>query len=410
MDIRPLIFVDFSSFSGGVKRTFNVLKRGKSYGIDYIVVFNRKDYQRAVKYFPSFNKVIDQYRFYMLDWPAIYGNPLLIRYKNLVKLACTIAKIAERENVDLIVSPSETYTKFLLSYLTGTFSNKPWTSIFQQPPMGIYGILNSKNVLLDFNTALRHPYWSAQRLWMLLTQLKVSENTLILTISRSIEEELKMLNSKINVYVIEPGCGVNSVDYHLETLRKKYDAIFFARLIPEKGFLDLPEIWSIVTKEKPKAKLIVCGIVEDEKWVSDFFKLVKEYKISHNILFLGQKTEKDLLHSMKTSRLLVYPSSIDAFPLTILETLACGNPVVAYDIPAIRLNYRECKAVKTVRTKDKQKMAEYILSILNLNDLDRVKLSYNAKSFAERYTWKEVVKAEKNAYIKVLDYFNSITT
>jgi hypothetical protein len=215
-----------ASFSGGVKRIFNILKRGKSYGIDYVVVFNKKDYGNAVRYFPSFDKVMSQYRFYMLDWPKIYGNPLPIRYKNIIELAHIAAKVAERENVDLIVSPSETYSKFLLSYLTGVFSNRPWTSIFQAPIMGLYGVLNSKNALFGFKIALRHPYSSVERLWTFFSQLKISEKTLILAVSKVVQDELKMLNSRIKIHVIEPGCGVDTSDDGTGGLIERYDAIF----------------------------------------------------------------------------------------------------------------------------------------------------------------------------------------
>jgi glycosyltransferase involved in cell wall biosynthesis len=405
MDVRPLVFIDVSSFSGGIKRIFSILKRGKSHGINYIVVFNKKDYVNAVRFFPSFNNVMGQYRFYMLNWPKIYGNPLPIRYKNIFELATTAAKIAEKENVDLIVSPSETYSKFLLSYLTGVLSNRPWTSIFQASLIGIY-FPNNLKTLFDFNIMLRHPYSSFERLWTFFTQLKISEKTLLLTVSSVVRDELKMLNNRIKVHIIEPGCGVDICNDDRDIMVEKYDAVFSARLIPEKGFLDIPEIWHFVVKEKPNAKLIVLGMVEDKKWTDEFYRLIKKYKLENNILLLGQKHGKKLVQLIKSSKLLIYPSILDSFGLSVLESLAYGKPVIAYDIPAIQSNYKECKAVKTVRIKDKQGMANIVLSMLE-SEAYMSELSYNAKLFAQKYNWDKVVEAEREAYIKVVDYFSA---
>jgi glycosyltransferase involved in cell wall biosynthesis len=369
--------------------------RGKSHGIDYVVVFNKNDYGNALRHFPSFNDIIQQYRFYSVNWPKIYGNPLPIRYKNIIKLAILSAKIAKNENVDLIVSPSETYSKFLLAYLTGMFSSKPWTAIFQLPMTAIYRL----------NFMLRHPYSSFEHLYMLFSQLKISEKTMILTVSRTVQDELKMLNGRIKVHVIEPGCGVRIFNDKTENPIKKYDAVFFARLIPEKGFLDIPEIWHFVVKEKPEAKLLIFGIVEKQKYVEEFYKRIEKYKIQDNVLFLGQRPEKEISYLIMSSKLLIYPSLLDSFPLTVLETLACGLPVIAYDIPAISINYSACSAVKIVKAGDKLEMAKMILFILE-NDAYRQRLGGEAEAFAQKYNWDKVVEAEKEAYIKVLDYFN----
>lgn len=391
MDVRPLIFVDVSSLSGGVKRIFNVLKRGKTHGIDYVVVFNRRNYENALRYFPFFDKIMSQYRFYMLDWPTIYGNTLPVRYKNLIKLAKITAEIAKKENVDLIVSPSETHSKFLLSYLTGLLSSKPWTVIFQSTP------------IIGLNLKFRHPYSALEQLWTFFTYLKISERTLMLAVSKSIQNDLKKINSKINIYVIEPGCGVECMPLKTCDTAEVYDAIFSARLIPEKGLYDILEIWNLVTRQKPDAKLLVIGMTESKKHIEKFHSLIKRYKLGGNIIFLGEKNDEEVFHLLNSSKLLVYPSVLDSFPLSVLEALACGKPVIAYNIPAIQLNYGGCKAVKTVKVKDNANMAKCILSLLE-NETERAILSYDAKSFAQKCSWDRVVEAEKEAYTKVLYY------
>jgi len=414
MDIRPLILVDFGfQISGGDKRTYEILKRGKSNGVNYVVVFNKRKYDSATKNFPLLDKVLHQYTLYMVDWGAdplskIPGSSL-ISDKHIINSAVIMSRIAKNEGVDLIVS-DEDYPNFLRSYFTGTISHLPWTAIFNlTPTVGYYGSITSNNSpwSLVNKMLVNIPLHSRIRLLgTLFSQLKISQKTLILTVSESVEKEVNLLNPKIKIHVIKPGCGVDIKKYkEIQSKIEKNEAIFSSRLIPGKGLLDLPETWNIVIKKIPDAKLFVAGIVQERKWIDMFHMLIKKYGLSKNIIFVGQydmNHEKDLVQLIKSSKVLIYPSLQDSFSLSILESLICGTPVVAYDIPAIQSNYKECKAVIRVGIKNKRDMARHIIRILE-DEEEWIKLSLEARSFAEKYDWDEVTKAEKDAYVAVLN-------
>jgi glycosyltransferase involved in cell wall biosynthesis len=93
---------------------------------------------------------------------------------------------------------------------------------------------------------------------------------------------------------------------------------------------------------------------------------------------------------------------VDSFSLVTLESLACGTPVVAYDIPAIRHNFSKCDAVFRCPMGDKACMADTIIHVLT--NMERKTLSITAKKFASLYDWTNVVKAEKEAYFKVIKH------
>jgi len=54
--------------------------------------------------------------------------------------------------------------------------------------------------------------------------------------------------------------------------------------------------------------------------------------------------------------------------LTVLESLALGLAVVAYDIPAIRSVYSSLRAVSRVKPGDIASMADIAVRILRMND------------------------------------------
>lgn len=51
-------------------------------------------------------------------------------------------------------------------------------------------------------------------------------------------------------------------------------------------------------------------------------------------VFLGFRFDKDLAHIMASADVFVFPSLTDTFGLVMLEAMACGTPVAAFDVPS----------------------------------------------------------------------------
>ena len=417
-NMKPIILVSFtySSLSGGYKRLYEILKRGKSEGIDYIIITDSTSCENAVKIFPDFMEILGQYKVIKRDFRKMAtlspGLKQLYSYKRILSLALFISRVAKEEDADLIVSPGEGTKRVLASYLASIFCSKPWTAIFQpttyllQPSYSL-GPLNPLNILAHVSSKT-----SANNLSLiskigfsvdLLSLLKAAEKTIILAVSKSVVEDFGYMNPRIKFVTITPGNGIELSKFSIELPENfDYHGVFFARLLPEKGIFDLIEIWKRVVKKMPNAKLAVCGIVEETEIVKKFLKEVSKYNLSNSIEFLGQQDEAKLLNIVANSYLTVYPSYVDSFSLVTLESLACGTPVIAYNIPAIRHNFSKCDAVFRCPTGDKACMADTIIHVLA--NIERKTLSITAKKFASLYDWTNVVKAEKEAYFKIIGH------
>jgi glycosyltransferase involved in cell wall biosynthesis len=419
--ISPILLVNFNSavLSGGYRRVYEILRLGKSEGIEYIIVTDSSSCENATKIFPDYMKVLSSYKVYLKNFKekqaSLPGLKQVFIYRNIIRSALFVSRVALDENADLIIG-GEGVQSILTSYLAGRFSSKPWTAIFQPTtvllqPSTSTRALNVFNVLHFVNEKLSRSNLSLVSrtgfAFDLLTQLKVAEKSLMLSVSVSVAEELKPLNPKITFHVMEPGNGIHPTKFaQCLDVKKCYDAIFFARLIPEKGLFDLPVIWKYVTMKKPDALLAVAGITEDQQHVNRFLDLASRSGLRQNILFLGELDETALINSVKSSKLTLYPSLVDSFSLVTLESLACGTPVVAYDIPAIRHNFGKCDAVLRCAIKDKNSMAKNALSIIE-NEKLKEALSKRAKEYSTNYDWKNVVTAEKQAYFNVIEHFRS---
>ena len=421
--LKPLIIVNFStsSLSGGYLRLYEILKRGKAAGLDYVVVTDSDSLKNAAKIFPDFMKIIANYKVVTgrngRIWDQVSPLKKLVNeYKRIFRLALIVSQTAKEEGVELIVYPSEGKWGILTSFLASLLSSVPWTAIFQpgassdQPdlfqPSYALAPINPFNVLSHFKARSQDKRFRTISKIALcidfLLLLKASEKTVILTVSKSVSEDIGYLAPRVKTLPITPGNGINLIEYSADLPKHlKYHAIFFGRLLPEKGFFDLVEIWKKVVEKLPNAKLAVCGIVEKPSIFEEFIKKTSRQNLKNNVEILGQQNRTNLIHIIAKSHLTLNPSYVDAFSLVTLESLACGTPVIAYDISAIRHNYNRCKAVFRCQVGNTECMARTIVHILT--EMNRTPLAAEAKAFAALYDWNQVVKAEKEAYSLVID-------
>ena len=242
MDIRPIILVKFlySSLSGGYRRLYEILKLGKSEGIDYIIITDSESCQNASRIFPGFMDILRNYKVYKIELQRrqvlISGLKQVAKFKRIFHSAAVISKIAQKEDADLIVNPHEGFEGVLTSYLAGKFCSKPWTAVFQptadllQPSQSI-GSLNLLNALSlvsqkksTTNLSLLAKVGLSAGLFGLL---KVAERSLMLSVSLSASEEVRFLNPKISFQVIKPGNGIDVQKFAKgQAPNPKYSAIF----------------------------------------------------------------------------------------------------------------------------------------------------------------------------------------
>lgn len=120
-------------------------------------------------------------------------------------------------------------------------------------------------------------------------------------------------------------------------LRKKYgfsqnDFIVgtVGMVIPKKGHRFLIEAASSLKSSIPPLKVLIVGDGEERCALE---KLVRSEGLSGRVVFTGER--RDVPELMKTMDIFVLPSLQEGFPITILEAMYTGLPVVASDISGI---------------------------------------------------------------------------
>jgi len=199
----------------------------------------------------------------------------------------------------------------------------------------------------------------------------------------------KLIREDIPWKVLKPANAFERELLNYSTLDKEDYAVFFARLVPDKGIFDLPAIWKKVREKMPKAKLVVIGKFGDEKIKRKFLSMTKDIGIEYK----GFLPRDELLRTVAKAKVFVYPTYSDSFSLVMLESLALKTPVVVYDIPPIREIYGNLKAVNLVKNFDFNEMAQKVIETYSRDPEEMFDNNY--KKFVEFYSsWEKVADAE----------------
>jgi glycosyltransferase involved in cell wall biosynthesis len=387
--VKVLLFTDrFSQYTGGNKRTIEVMKRAEAHGIDYVSVVDVRNMKDLARFQSS---GIELPRFlYSINFGRRKGMAGLFYPLIATKSEERLAKLAREEKVDLIFSPHEFAGVELVARTTSFFARLPWTVLLQLVP--VVGDLRPPKSLLE--------------LGKLRLYLSMARDTTLLSVSPTISSYLINLDSALRIEYLNPSNGVDLARINsLSPMDDHYDAVYSAHLIREKGAEEILPIWRKIVDIRSGAKLAVSGWGTREEELK-FKKQILQLGLQHNVMYFGFLGEDSLTRLVKSCDLMIHPSHRDSFALTVMEALACGTPVVTYSIAAIKTIYSECRAVFQVREGDLESMAKAVLNLLD-HQGSRGELLISATRFAEHYNWDDVVEAEKRAYLKIIENYNT---
>jgi len=165
---------------------------------------------------------------------------------------------------------------------------------------------------------------------------------------------------------------------------KKYDGCFVGRISPQKGVLDLVQIWAKVCERKPDARLALIGSGH-RPFEAQLRRKITDRGLSKNIDLLGFMDGAEKHRIYKSSRVFLHTSVYDNYGMAACEAMAAGVPSVIYDLPPLRIAYPQ--GCLRARRNDTQSFADAVLHILN-DENTHTRLSAEAIEWARTQDWE----------------------
>jgi len=166
-----------------------------------------------------------------------------------------------------------------------------------------------------------------------------------------------------------------------EPEKKEFDAVFIGRFHPQKGILELIDIWNYIVQRKKAAQLAIIGVGDLEREVKE---KIRTYGLEGNVTLLGFKDGVEKLKIFKDSKIVLHPAIYDSGGMAACEAMACGLPGVSFDLPALKTYYP--KGMLKTPCYDLKAFAENILKLLNDEELYR-KTANDALDWAREWDW-----------------------
>ncbi len=177
----------------------------------------------------------------------------------------------------------------------------------------------------------------------------------------------------------------------------RYDACFLGNALPRKGIFDLPGIWSEVCREFPHARLAIMG-TGTKNHIDGLRQSFISKGLERNVSFLGYLPERDKIATLKASRIFLFPSYEEGWGIAIAEAMACGLPVVAYDLPAYQHIFKRGMVKAPVGSVGT--FAKITISLLR-DEAGRIVLGDQGSKQASEFSVDRIAEAELSLLRKI---------
>jgi len=192
---------------------------------------------------------------------------------------------------------------------------------------------------------------------------------------------------------LDPG-DLQLIDRVKAEARERKDYIVFGgRPVADKGLPEALIIFKALSKHYTGLKLVVTGRMRPRvRWRVGL--MVRRLGLEGRVVFTGFVPREERFRGVASSRLMLYPSHVDAFSLAVLESLHLGTPVVAYGIPAIEIHFKDTPGVSVVDEWDLEAMATEASNILDGR--------YETPQPPRLKTWDEIMREEVGLVSKLI--------
>jgi glycosyltransferase involved in cell wall biosynthesis len=218
----------------------------------------------------------------------------------------------------------------------------------------------------------------------------IYRNTRFVVVSQSTKDEFLRRGLK------EKNVGIvyNAVDHEVYrpdlTAKSKTPLIgYVGRIKKYKCIEHLLEAARLVFDRVPDARLIIAGSGDH---LDSLKKTAAALRIADRTDFIGHVGEAEKVDMLQRVHVAANPSSKEGWGVTVIESNACGTPVVASNVPGLRDAVVDGETGFLVPHGDIDALAGRMLAVLEDGEL-RGAMSARAIEWSERFSWDESARS-----------------
>jgi glycosyltransferase involved in cell wall biosynthesis len=289
------------------------------------------------------------------------------------------------DNEDYVFSASEFWMDALPAVIAKLRNKKvTWVAAwYQTAPNPLKGFAEGKRDQGYKMSAFL--YWAVQ---LPIKPLIAHLADYVLVNNESEKNQFPALNQKGHAIVIIGAVDTERIEQYLKAhheQKKSVDAVFQGRFHPQKGVIELIQIWKKVVNNKKDAHLVMIG---NGPLMPQVKQVISENGLEKNIKLVGYLSDGEEKYDIfQKSRVVVHPAFYDSGGMASAEAMAFGLPCIGFDLIAYKSYYP--KGMIKVPIGDLDAFSEMILKLLTDTKLYS-KVGHEAKDLIWRFwSWNE---------------------
>ena len=180
-------------------------------------------------------------------------------------------------------------------------------------------------------------------------------------------------------------------------------AIYTGRLVSYKGLPLLLQVWKEICCRHEHALLLLAGTggLDIHNCEAELREFVASSNMEKNIRFLGAVNNVE--EYLQAADLFAFPTENDAFPSSVVEAMACGLPVIATPVGAIKTIVIHEQTGWLIQPKNDQQLFDALHVLLSDRLLASKLGQAAARSVQERYSAITVTGKYSTLFQELLD-------
>lgn len=160
--------------------------------------------------------------------------------------------------------------------------------------------------------------------------------------------------------------------------------------------------FALVAKQVDNVRLSIAGTGPEQAMLET---LVKQLGLSKQVTFTGRLSPAQIANLYKSADVMINTSVIDNTPNSIIESLACGTPVVSTNVGGIPKLVNHQLDAFLVEVGDAEQIATHVLTLLN-DEVCREQMVATGLKTIEKFYWHNVWQLLEACYQDAIKSFN----
>lgn len=253
-----------------------------------------------------------------------------------------------------------------------------------------------------------HPLWQA-----LLLQAGAELSDQMIAVSKDTQSKVvrthRVPRDKVEVVYNGVDTGVFRVISGYKETLTKYDLSNPEGLIlsvgavqRRKGQWRIIESLPVILEKWPRLAYVNVGVAYDTTYRDNLIDRVRELGLGQAVRFIESVSQRDLVSIMNLATVCVHPSTREGFGLAVAEEMACGRPVVAFDVSPLPEIIENGVDGILVAPEDTRGLTNSILNLLENSSLSRRIGEAARQKVATKFTWDIAATRLEEIYGRLL--------